>query len=52
MVAKFDETQDITDTHRHPCGDSYEAKITQHILGGGCKDFVFSPLPGEMILFD
>ena len=44
--------QDITDTHRHPCGDSYEVKIIPHILGGGFKDFVCLPLPGEMIQFD
>ncbi len=27
-------------------------QIYKEIIGGGFKDFVFSPLPGEMIQFD
>ena len=27
-------------------------KMNQQQLGGGLKDFLFSPLPGEMIQFD
>ena len=35
--------QDITDTHRHPCGDSYEVKIIPHKPRGRFKDFFSFP---------